>query len=106
MAAMSDLRAMPHDAYCSATGNAKVRGECDCWKSKVIPLVDECVDIIEDLVNQDCLLPAEGDRPAMLDSMALSTYADAIRFLAKEGRVQITHEYGRRVIAVFPMKEQ
>jgi hypothetical protein len=64
------------------------------------------VDIIEDLVQQACWLPAEGDRPAMLDSMALSTYANAIRFLANEGRVTITSEYGRRVIAVFPQKEQ
>lgn len=61
------------------------------------------IDIIEDLVQQACWLPAEGDRPAMLDSMALSTYANAIRFLANEGRCTITHEVGRRVIAT--MKE-
>jgi hypothetical protein len=60
------------------------------------------IDIIEDLVKQACWLPAELDRPAMLDSMALSTYANAIRFLANEGRVTITHEYGRRVIATVP----
>lgn len=57
------------------------------------------VDMIEDLVKQACWLPAEGTRPAVLDSMALSTYANAIRFLADEGRCTITAHYGRRVIA-------
>jgi hypothetical protein len=45
------------------------------------------VDMIQSLVEQSC----------GTDSMAISTYAEAMRFLANEGRCKIVREYGRRV---------
>jgi hypothetical protein len=36
--------------------------------------------------------------------MAISTWADGIRLLAAHGRVDITEEYGRRVIAKVRME--
>ena len=35
----------------------------------------------------------------LYDSMALSAYAEGLRLLAEHGLVEITSEYGRRVIA-------
>lgn len=46
-----------------------------------------------DITNQSCL-----GQDGKLDSMALSTNADAMRLLAKYGEIIIEKEYGRRVI--------
>ncbi len=46
------------------------------------------VDLIQDLVEQSCTN----------DSCAISVYAEAMRFLAKEGRCRIVDECGRRVL--------
>lgn len=54
---------------------------------------DELVAVLDDVINQAC---QDGDA---LDSMALSAYAAGLRALAEHGKVAITHEYGRRVIA-------
>jgi len=53
-------------------------------------------DMVEDLVAQGC---TDREDPTKLDSLALRTYAEALRYLAKLGRVKIEHEVGRRVIA-------
>lgn len=55
---------------------------------------EELIDALADCVAQSCTTD-DGE----LDSMALSTYADALRLLQKWGRVEVTSEYGRRVIA-------
>jgi len=55
---------------------------------------DELLDALCDLVDQHCTY----DNADGLDSMALSADADALRLLAKHGRVTITSEHGRRVL--------
>jgi hypothetical protein len=55
---------------------------------------EELLDTLADVINQACYHYGGG-----LDSMAISAYADGIRLLAAHGRVRITEEYGRRVIA-------
>jgi hypothetical protein len=57
--------------------------------------LEKVLDVLAGVVQQACWVPKEG----ILDSMALSYYADGIRTLAKHGQVIIEHEYGRRVIA-------
>jgi len=54
---------------------------------------NEALDHLVDVVNQAC-----SDSTGALDSRALSAYADALRYLALAGKVEITEEYGRRVI--------
>ena len=49
--------------------------------------------ILADVVNQGCHVDA-----GVVDSMALSAYADAMRVLADYGVLIIDHEAGRRVI--------
>jgi len=56
---------------------------------------DEAIEILTDVVYQSC---GKRDCPHSewyLDSMALSAYADAIRFLARQGKVEITSDHGR-----------
>lgn len=74
--------------------------EYRCWDDwlvgEVEPLLAEVEALREalaDVVGQAC---SDGD---VLDSMALSAYADALRLLAERGLVAVESEYGRRVIA-------
>lgn len=62
--------------------------------------LQECIELLEDTIVQCCTDESvkNGSTPR-LDSMALSSYADSLRYLAKHGRVSIISEYGRRVIA-------
>jgi hypothetical protein len=46
------------------------------------------VDMIQELVAQAC----------GTDSMSISAYSDALRFLANEGRCRIVLDHGKRVI--------
>ena len=62
---------------------------------------DECEELLLEVVCQACMLP---DRT--LDSMALRSYADAIRYLEKKGKVKILKDAGRRVIAVEVMRDE
>lgn len=72
-----------------------IRRENEKW----IPL-EECLELLEDVVVQCCTDESIKDvSTPRLDSMALSSYADALRFLAKHGRVTVVSEYGKRVIA-------
>lgn len=63
--------------------------------------LNDLLDVLEGVMQQACWVPKEG----VLDSMALSFYADGLRALAVHGRVEVEHEYGRRVIARWPEKE-
>jgi hypothetical protein len=56
--------------------------------------LDEAVELVMDLVAQDCTM-SDGT----LDSLAMSTYTDAIYWLAQHDKVEIVHEIGGRVIA-------
>lgn len=55
----------------------------------------ELIETLMDLVSQDC--PANKD--GLLDSCALSSYADALRVLERCGRVDIVSEAGKMVRA-------
>jgi hypothetical protein len=55
---------------------------------------EHLLDFVEGSVVQGCF----GD-DGLLDSMAISTWADGIRLLAEHGRAEIIEEHGRRVIA-------
>ena len=66
----------------------------DCDKA-----IEELLDVLEWTLWQACG-PRRKDDAQEMDSMALSSYADGIRLLAAYGRVTITEEAGRRVIAV------
>lgn len=57
----------------------------------------ELLDVLEHCLNQAC--GSVDDTGIEYDSMALSAYAEGLRLLAQHGRVTITHEAGRRVIA-------
>jgi len=62
--------------------------------------LQECLETLEDTIVQCCTDESvKNSSTPRLDSMALSSYADALRFLAKHSRVSIVSEYGRRVIA-------
>lgn len=57
--------------------------------------LDEANHLIVDLVNQHCHIRPDG----LIESGAISTNADAIRYLAEHGWVEIVSEHGRFVVA-------
>ena len=59
---------------------------------------NDCLDLLFEMVYQACAVHPYGVDDC-LDSMALRTYADAMHYLAKCGRLKITKEVGRRVFA-------
>lgn len=65
-------------------------------------LREEITEIYRDLVAQNCTM-----HDGKLDSMAISTNANAMRFLAKQGDIIIERECSRRVIGKWtkPSKE-
>lgn len=54
---------------------------------------DELALHSQDAVNQAC-----ADKDGLIDSMALSAYADVLRLFAEMGMFTIEREHGRRVI--------
>jgi hypothetical protein len=54
----------------------------------------ELLEFVESALVQACYT-----EDGLLDSMALSTWAEGLRLLAEHGRVEIIEEHGRRVIA-------
>lgn len=62
-------------------------------------MTDECLDVLCEVVNQACYTESDSDMGVHLDSMALSSYADALIYLEKRGRVEILLHEGRRIIA-------
>jgi len=69
-------------------------GHHECAVAKVQELQAEVKDLVLELAGF-CWNPANGE----YDSMAITSYADALRKLADLGEVIITEERGRRVIA-------
>ena len=68
--------------------------------------LDEALDALEDMCYQHCSAP-DGSVPDKLISPALSSDANALRLLAKHGRVRIESEYGRVVVArLIPQSER
>jgi hypothetical protein len=63
----------------------------------ILELIDRLSEDLTDMVAQNC---AAADRS--LDSFAISSNADAMRLLAELGKIEITHDRGRRVIARWP----
>lgn len=61
---------------------------------------ENCLDLLMEVVNQACgVNDTDADMGYHLDSMALSTYADALRYLERQGKVEILLQQGKRVIA-------
>jgi len=56
----------------------------------------EVLAALMDMVIQHCTC----DHTANLDSMASSANADAMRLLARHGKIEIVSDKGRRVIAI------
>jgi aryl carrier-like protein len=55
--------------------------------------LDRAIEIIADLVARDCTVDGG------LDSMASSSYAEAMRFLRDHGKVKFEDAYGDRILA-------
>lgn len=103
---------MPRKIYvCDEDCDDCPLGDVDCSDAKKITKqiyirdgttgdVNEAEELLADVVNQACAL-SDGT----LDSMALSSFADAMRYLAKLGVFQIKREAGKRVIGVWRKKE-
>ena len=70
-------------------------------KKKWVPLDDfnECFDLLFEMVYQACAVHPYGVEDC-LDSMALRTNVEAMKYLAKHGKLKITKEVGRRVFAI------
>ena len=77
-------------------------------------LLEDAVDCLYDMVCQHCAVPEHdkewqlehhGEVWNVLDSMALSANRDAMKLLAKLGKIEIVSEYGRRVLANWTRKE-
>lgn len=60
-------------------------------------MLDELLDALGDMVHQHCTV--QNNKGSVLDSMALSANADAMRLLAKYNRIAIDSQCGRRIIA-------
>ena len=58
----------------------------------------ECFDLLFEMTYQACAVHPYGVEDC-LDSMALRTNVDAMKYLAKHGKLKITKEVGRRVFA-------
>lgn len=56
-------------------------------------MVTELEDLLIDVLNQACQIDT-----GELDSMAISAYADGLRYLAKIGVFEIKVDRGKRVI--------
>jgi len=56
-------------------------------------LKEEIIELNKEIVSQNCAM-----QDGSLDSMAITTNALAMRFLAEKGIIIIEKEYGRRVI--------
>ncbi len=64
--------------------------------------VERLAELVDDLTLQGTY----GEHDAnTLDSGAISAYAEGLRDMARRGRVRVTHEKHRRVIAVFTEEE-
>jgi hypothetical protein len=61
------------------------------------------LDTLQAVISCACA-GREVDGSECIDSMAISTYADAIMLLAQYGRVEITAALGRRVIGKLVIK--
>lgn len=66
----------------------------------VAAVLEEALEHLEDVLRQTCTVRTPGALYD-IDSMALSDYACALRFLAELGRFEISEQYGRRVIGRF-----
>lgn len=82
----------------------KCRTLWPCDAERLLDALDEAerevrlaLDTLEDVIGQAC-----GDGERGLDSVALSAYANGMRYLARHKRLVIDDEYGRRVIAHWP----
>jgi len=69
----------------------------------LLRLFDEAVWDLEDCLRQACWNDTRSDT---YDSIALSAYAEGLRFLADLGKFKIEQEFARRVIGKFVDKKE
>lgn len=69
----------------------------DDFNSTALATLEQAISLVEELTHAACSRSENGK--TILDSMAVRVYAEAIDFLAGCGKVRITGDYGRRVIA-------
>ena len=65
--------------------------------ASVMDLLDSLTEDLVDMVVSNCMAADK-----TLDSFAVSSNADAMRLLADLGKIDITHDHGRRVLARWP----
>lgn len=75
----------------------EMQGQLDEFNSTALATLEQAIGLVEELTYAACSRSENGK--TILDSMAVSVYAEAIDFLAGCGKVRITGDYGRRVIA-------
>lgn len=98
-AEMERLRKIFDDA---GHGEHNVLALVDHYQDEVIKAtaeVERCRELIIALVENACEVDAIPLDAVPLDSCGMQTNADALRYLAEIGRVEIVSEHGRRVIA-------
>jgi hypothetical protein len=65
----------------------------------------ECLDLLFEMTYQQCAVHPYGVEDC-LDSMALRTNVEAMEYLAKHGRLEITKRTGRRVFATVVVQKE
>lgn len=76
---------------------ARLREALDAENAALKAERDDLLETLADVTNQACRMD-----DGILDSMALSANAGAMRVLAEHGVIVIDEEYGRRVIGHYP----
>lgn len=66
-------------------------------KKSEVRVDEELIEALDDMVNQHCQVSCSNEEKKItLDSMALTSNADAMRLLAKLGKIKIIKEYSSR----------
>lgn len=101
---LKEVMALHRDPGSSEYNECEKDGQECYWcanAKKAIEELHDMTDIIRDLVAQGCNT-SDGE----VDSCAISTYADAMRWLASIGRLEITRQYSHRgLIGKWPTKK-
>lgn len=80
-------------------GRTRYEGQEERDDEFLLRLFDEAVWNLEDCLRQACYDVSHGSDT--YDSMALSAYAEGLRFMADLGKFKIENEFARRVIGKF-----
>lgn len=90
--AADEIERLRDNALWQSVQNGDLKSEIELLRAELA----EATDLVWDLAQQGCHYDDVDDT---FDSNAISTYADALEWLAERGRVEIVVAKGRRVIA-------